>query len=120
MVALWQVGLMGYTYVVAGHAAREGARQLAVDPTDGPKEFPYRDVAARGAARRRGATDARIEKKGDGQRPVNVNVPLFIPGLKTPWRVELDRDDLGRGRGAAAHPGAGRRRRRPTPEGTSD
>ena len=36
---------MGYTYVLAGHAAREGARELAVDPTDGPKDKPYRDVA---------------------------------------------------------------------------
>ena len=31
---LWQMALTGFTYVVAGHAAREGARQLAVDASD--------------------------------------------------------------------------------------
>ena len=31
VLALWQVGLLGYTYLLAGHAAREGARELAVD-----------------------------------------------------------------------------------------
>jgi pilus assembly protein CpaE len=31
---LWQIAITGYTYVVAGHAAREGARQLAVLPSD--------------------------------------------------------------------------------------
>jgi pilus assembly protein CpaE len=86
VITLWQVGLMGYSYVVAGHAAREGARQLAVDPTDGPKEFPYRDVAREelpGAWRK----GAQIKKEGAVSVRVNVNVPLFIPGVKTPWRV---------------------------------
>ena len=35
VLGLWQLGLIGYTYVIAGHAAREGARMLAVNPTDG-------------------------------------------------------------------------------------
>jgi pilus assembly protein CpaE len=86
VIALWQVGLMGYSYVIAGHAAREGARQLAVDPTDGPKEFPYRDVARAelpGAWR----TDAEIKKEGPVSVRVNVSVPLFIPGVRTPWHV---------------------------------
>ena len=33
IVLLWQVGLIGYTYMLAGHAAREGARELATDTT---------------------------------------------------------------------------------------
>jgi pilus assembly protein CpaE len=86
VVALWQVGLMGYSYVIAGHAAREGARQLAVDPTDGPKEFPYRDVA-REELPKAWRKDAQIKKEGDVSVRVNVYVPLFLPGLKTPWRV---------------------------------
>jgi pilus assembly protein CpaE len=86
VIALWQVGLMGYSYVVAGHAAREGVRQLAVDPTDGPKDFPYRDVARAtlpGAWR----DGAQIKKEGAVSVRVNVSVPLFLPGVKTPWRV---------------------------------
>jgi pilus assembly protein CpaE len=86
VVLLWQIGLMGYSYVVAGHAAREGARQLAVDPTDGPTEYPYRDVAREElpSAWRHGA---KIEKTGDVSVRVDVNVPLFFPGLKAPWRI---------------------------------
>ena len=38
LIALWQIGLIGYTYVTAGHAARTGARELATDPTDAGKE----------------------------------------------------------------------------------
>src|SRR6201999_3062988 len=42
---LWQIAITGYTYVVAGHAAREGARQLAVLPSDSGNNPPYRKAA---------------------------------------------------------------------------
>ena len=32
-LVLWQIALTGYTYIAAGHAAREGARELATDST---------------------------------------------------------------------------------------
>ena len=32
---LWQMALTGFTYVIAGHAAREGARELATDSSAG-------------------------------------------------------------------------------------
>ena len=45
ILALWQVGLLGYTYLLAGHAAREGARELAVNTVDTRADKPYRDAA---------------------------------------------------------------------------
>jgi pilus assembly protein CpaE len=86
LLVLWQVGLMGYTYVLAGHAAREGARKLAVDPTDGPREWPYRDVAKH-VIPSGWRKDAKIDKTDAVTVKVSLNVPLFIPGMKTPWRV---------------------------------
>ena len=46
VILLWQIALTGYTYVAAGHAAREGARELAVDPTDGGKDAKLSAKAA--------------------------------------------------------------------------
>jgi pilus assembly protein CpaE len=89
LLVLWQVGLMGYTYVLAGHAAREGARKLAVDPTDGPKEWPYREVA-KATIPAGWKKDAEIDKTDAVTVKVSLNVPLFIPGLKTPWRVSSE------------------------------
>ena len=48
VLGLWQLGLIGYTYVIAGHAAREGARMLAVNPTDGkPGDAAYKKIRTR-------------------------------------------------------------------------
>ena len=45
IILLWQIGLVGYTFMLAGHAAREGARELAIDTTDTKKDRPYADKA---------------------------------------------------------------------------
>jgi pilus assembly protein CpaE len=86
VIVLWQVGLTGYTYVVAGHAAREGARKLAVDPTDGPKEFPYRDEANAALPKpwRHGSA---IDKTDEVTVKVSLRVPMFLPGVASPWHV---------------------------------
>ena len=48
VLGLWQVGLIGYTYVLAGHAAQEGARIIAVNPSDGePDDAAYKKIRAR-------------------------------------------------------------------------
>ena len=53
--ALWQLGLIGYTYMLAGHAAREGARELAVSrPTDAEEATRRTAQARRRSSRRRG------------------------------------------------------------------
>ena len=71
VLALWQVGLLGYTYLLAGHAAREGARELAVNTTDAPKDQPYRDAAQQDLPKA-WRKDAKIEIDEDD--PVTVNV----------------------------------------------
>ena len=50
LLAMWQIGLVGYTYMLAGHAAREGARELATDPTDDQQAQPVREGRPRGPA----------------------------------------------------------------------
>jgi len=89
--ALWQIALTGYTYVAAGHAAREGARQLAVDDSDSGKDPPYRKAAEADlpATWRQGAV---IEKRGEVTVSVELKVPLLIPGLRTPWEVGTTAD----------------------------
>ncbi|HWC11320.1 MAG TPA: AAA family ATPase [Acidimicrobiales bacterium] len=73
---LWQVVVTGYTYVLAGHAAREGARRLAVGevgavvPTvSGDLPSPWRD------GMRVAVGDYRVE--------VTLRVPAVVPGYDT-------------------------------------
>ena len=80
---LWQMALTGFTYVVAGHAAREGARQLAVDSSDTGKMPPYREAARKdlpGGWREH----AKIEKRGDVTVSVRLKVPVLIPAFRSP------------------------------------
>jgi pilus assembly protein CpaE len=86
VIVLWQIGLTGYTYVVAGHAAREGARKLAVDPTDGPKDFPYRDEA-KAALPKPWRAHSSIDKTDAVTVKVSLRVPMFLPGVDSPWHV---------------------------------
>ena len=107
ILALWQVGLLGYTYLLAGHAAREGARELAVNTVDTKKEKPYRDAAEEDLPKA-WRKDAKIEIDKDDPVTVNVRltVPVVLPGLKQPVQGLRPRLDLGRGRAAARLAGA--------------
>jgi pilus assembly protein CpaE len=106
-LALWQIALTGYTYVSAGHAAREGARELATDPTslrrdrewrestgrDPDKEPAYHEVARSdlsGAWRKH----AEIALRGDATVSVRLRVPLLIPGLKSPLIIGSTADTV--------------------------
>ena len=87
---LWQMALTGFTYVVAGHAAREGARQLAVDSSDTGKMPPYREAARKdlpGGWREH----AKIEKRGDVTVSVRLKVPVLIPAFRSPIDGRHDR-----------------------------
>ncbi len=86
---LWQIGLVGYTYVLAGHAAREGARELATDPTDTKKDKPYAEVA-REDLPRAWRTGAKIEKRDTVVVHVALKVPVVVPGLRTPFVISSD------------------------------
>lgn len=80
-LALLQMALAGYTLVLAGHAAREGARQLAVAGEVAPAATdalsgPWRDRAE-------------VRVRGDVVE-VSLVVPAVVPGLPRPWRLEVD------------------------------
>ena len=81
LLGLWQLGLVGYTYVLAGHAAREGSRQLAVLPAGSA----FRDAAEEDVPKawRRAS---RITRDGSAV-VVSLRVPVVLPGLESPFRV---------------------------------
>jgi pilus assembly protein CpaE len=87
---LWQIAITGLTYVLAGHAANEGARALAVDSGDG------RDPAYRAAAREDlpngWRKHAEIHKRGDVTVSVSLKVPVLIPALESPLRISTTAD----------------------------
>ena len=105
LLLLWQIALTGYTYVAAGHAAREGARELATDPTDpsddktcptssGPRSRTTRPrprtSSAPGAATRRSSCAARPRSR------CSLRVPLIIPGIKSPLTIGSTADTSSR------------------------
>jgi len=78
VLAIWQFGLVGYTYMLTAHAAREGARANAVGVgavgiirEDVPKS--WRD------GMRCAISDTRVR--------VSIAVPAVLPGLETPLRI---------------------------------
>jgi len=82
------MGLLGYTYLLAGHAAREGARELAVNTVDTKTDKPYRDAAEEDLPKA-WRKDAKIEIDKDDPVTVNVRlvVPVVLPGLGSPFKV---------------------------------
>jgi pilus assembly protein CpaE len=91
VLALWQLGLVGYTYVLAGHAAQEGARMLAVNPTDGkPDDEAFKKIRKRAMGELPGAwrDGARVEVPGgESTVAVRLTVPVVLPGLKSPFAI---------------------------------
>lgn len=78
VIGLWQMALVGYTYVLAGHAARSAARSLAVGEdtkasaeADVPK--PWRH-------------DIKVDASGE-EAKVTLRVPFVIPGIEGPITV---------------------------------
>ena len=95
VILLWQIALTGYTFVAAGHAAREGARELATDPTDAEGREAVRATATKepyNAAAREDLTGAwrkhaEIELRGDVTVSVRLRVPIVVPGLGSPLMI---------------------------------
>jgi pilus assembly protein CpaE len=88
---LWQIAITGYTYVVAGHAAREGARQLAVLSSDSGDNPPYRK-AAREDLPTGWRHGAEITKPTDVTVKVSLKVPVLIPAFKAPIHITTSAD----------------------------
>jgi pilus assembly protein CpaE len=76
--AIWQSVLFGYTVVLAGHAANEGARRLAVH-----QDFRGKAVEDLPSAWR---DDARVSRSGNSV-VVRLTVPVFLPGLNGPLHI---------------------------------
>lgn len=90
-VALWQMALVGLTFVFAGHAAREGARELAVGGD--VKAIVSEDVP--GAWKR----DMRW-REGEAYVEVTLKVPALAPGLlPSPWSISSRSGTVVEGRG---------------------
>ena len=87
---LWQIALTGLTYVLAGHAANEGARALAVDSDDG--RDPLYRKAARAELPNGWRSNAEIHKRGDVTVSVSLKVPVLIPAFKSPLRISTTAD----------------------------
>jgi pilus assembly protein CpaE len=75
---LWEAVLAGYTFVLAGHASREGARQFAVGREAEP--------AARADLPRAWREGMQV-KKGENYVEVSLAVPAIVPGLESPARL---------------------------------
>jgi pilus assembly protein CpaE len=88
VLGLWQLGLVGYTYVLAGHAAREGARELATEPAGARADRPFERAALRDLPRA-WREDADITAPEDEVVTVHVRlaVPIVLPGLRSPFHV---------------------------------
>jgi pilus assembly protein CpaE len=91
LLGLWQLGLVGYTYLLAAHSAREGARELATDPTDEPQKKPYVD-AARAQLPAAWRKHAEVEKSESVTVKVRLRVPVVLPGLETPFKISSQAD----------------------------
>jgi pilus assembly protein CpaE len=77
-LGMWQMVLAGYTYVAAGHAAREGAREYAVGR---PVEAAAREDLPRGWR------DGMRVKQGENWVEVSLSVPALMPGVDTSARL---------------------------------
>jgi pilus assembly protein CpaE len=78
VVLLWQMALVGTTFVLGEHAAREGARELSVD--DDARAAAMADLPVgwqRSAAV--STTDDRVD--------VALRVPALFPGVSSPWTI---------------------------------
>lgn len=80
---LWQAILVGYTYVLAGDASREGARALAVD--DPVREAVEDDLPT--AWKRGDWPDVDVDDDEEIRVRVRLSVPLVVPGWESPIKI---------------------------------
>lgn len=78
LLAVWEIVLSGFTFVLAGHSAREAARELAV----GGAVSAVAQDAVPGAWR-----PGMSVREGPDFVEVTLNVPLIVPGFDGPLSV---------------------------------
>jgi pilus assembly protein CpaE len=88
-VVLWQLGIVGVTYVWTGHAAAAAARSLSL----GESASDVRDAAEdRFPPGMRDGLRVSLDPADAGGVSVVSQVPLMMPGVvSSPWDVRVDR-----------------------------
>lgn len=82
VLLVWQAVLTGYTFVLGQHAAREGARVMAIAGGDAAQIAS----AAREDLPRAWRAGAQIDRDGDDVA-VSLTVPALVPGLASGARI---------------------------------
>jgi len=89
-LVLWQAVLVGYTFVLAGHSARQGAGQVAVSCCT-TADIADASVKAKAdlPSAWQGGANVRVDQPHDGRSFVTVqlDVPALVPGLGSPIHV---------------------------------
>lgn len=84
IVLLWQIVLVGTTFVFAGHAVREGARQMAVGATATEVERTVASTLPGAWGRSNPAIDVDVSGSMVG---IDLAVPALVPGVASPWTI---------------------------------
>ena len=79
VMLLWEIVLVGFTFVLSGHAAREAARQLAVG-VEGLETSVVEDLPP-------GWDGGASVESGEDWVEVTLNVPALVPGVHSPFRI---------------------------------
>jgi pilus assembly protein CpaE len=90
LLLLWQIALTGYTFVLAGHAAREGARELATNSADVPRKSPPYAKTAVADLPKAWRKGAKVDKADEVTVRVRLNVPIVVPAMKSPWQISSE------------------------------
>jgi len=86
VLLLWQIGLVGYTFMLAGHSAREGARELATDTTDTKLDRPYADKAMEDLPKA-WQKGAKVDRPEGSTVRVALKVPVLLPSVRTNIKI---------------------------------
>ncbi|MUL42524.1 MinD/ParA family protein [Streptomonospora sp. PA3] len=88
LLLTWQILLVGLTGMFASHAANEGARQAAIDPSD--HEAITEEAAKRISPPWNDDDTLHVEvvDTGAGQAVrASIATPVFLPGVDGPWEI---------------------------------
>lgn len=84
LLGMWQIVLVGYTFVLSGHAAREASRVMAVDDDEKKIKAAARDDVS--GAWREGMRV--IVRQDDDAVSVRLKVPAIMPGGPATFSIE--------------------------------
>ncbi|MGI8574318.1 MAG: AAA family ATPase [Egibacteraceae bacterium] len=87
VLLLWQIALLGFTFVLGSHSAREVAREYAVSAPASSR------AQLRGVARDdlpAGWREDIVVRTDEDEVSVTLTVPALVPGITSPWRVTTE------------------------------